>query len=155
MNTTLSPTETLIDSLVDHFSLSFRIGHRNLDGISHDESLVNPQQAGNCMHWVVRHVVNTRDRFLPSLGQKCVLAAPAEALRLEELITAWGESQDRLVTGLRNLTEAQLESDAPFNPRGGAVGKLAPFLLTSAFHEAYHVGQLGILRRILGKPGVM
>ena len=153
MNATLSPAQIFIDTIVDHFSVSYRIGHRNLGGISHDESLVNPEKAGNNIHWVVRHIVHTRDRFLPSLGQRPVLTG--DSLRLEELIAAWGESQDRLVTGLRALTEEQLESDAPFNPGGGPVGKLSPFLITATFHESYHVGQIGILRRILGKPGVM
>jgi uncharacterized damage-inducible protein DinB len=155
MNATLSPLATFIDSLVDHFTLSYRVAQRNLDGIAHEESLIQPQPAGNSLHWVARHLVATRDKFLPALGASPVLSAPADSMRLDQLITAWGESQDRLITGLRNLTEERLAADAPFAPGGGKVTAFQPFLVRCAFHEAYHTGQLGILRRLLGKPGVM
>lgn len=155
MNASAIVPATFIDSLVDHFSFSYRIACHNLEGISNEESLIKPQPGGNTVHWVAYHIVHTRDRFLPSLGQRAVLTAPADALRLEQIVADLGESQDRLVIGLRNLTEEQLAADAPFNPRGGALGPLSQFLVKSAFHEAYHVGQFGILRRILGKPGVM
>lgn len=155
MTAIAAPTATFIDCLVDHFSLSYRVAHRNFDGISHDESMVQPQPGGNTVQWIARHLVGTRDRFLPALGQRPVVSAPVETLRLEELIAAWSESQDRLITGLRDLTERQLESDAPFSVGGGPLSPLGPFLIRCTFHEAYHVGQLGILRRILGKEGVM
>lgn len=154
MNATLAPA-TFIESLVEHFSLSYRVAHRNLDGISHEESLVQPQPGGNTVHWVARHLVRTRDKFFPALGQSAVLSAPADSLRLEQLVAAWGGLQDRLMIGLRSLTEEQLAADAPFAPGGGKVTALGPFLIRCAFHEAYHTGQIGILRRILGKPGVM
>jgi uncharacterized damage-inducible protein DinB len=152
---TFSPTATFIDSLVDHFSFSYRVAHRNLDGISHEESLIQPQTGGNSMFWVVRHLLTIRDRFFPALGQTPVLSVPADSLRIDEIVSLWGESQDRLVMGLRSVTEEQLAADAPFAPPGGTITALQPFLLRCAFHEAYHVGQLGILRRIAGKPGVM
>jgi uncharacterized damage-inducible protein DinB len=153
MPTTVEPM-TFVDSLVLHFTASYRTAMRNLSDVSHEESLAKPAEA-NTMHWVARHLVHTRDRFLPALGQRPVLTAPAEMMRIEELVEAWGESQDRLITGLRALTDEKLAEKAPFHPRGGPIGPLHEFLITCAFHEAYHVGQLGVIRRVIGKPGVM
>ena len=142
-----------MDSVIHHFSLSYRVAVRNLGGVSEEEARLTPQGGGNSMYWVARHILSTRDRFFPALGQKPVLTSDAPSF--EELKAAFGESQDRLVNGLRSLTEEKLAADAPFSPTGGPLRPLGEFLLTSAFHEAYHTGQLGILRRVLGKEGVM
>jgi hypothetical protein len=142
-----------MDGVIHHFSLSYRVAVRNLEGISEDDARVTPQGGGNSMYWVARHILSTRDRLFPALGQKPVL--PSETSTIEELRTAFGESQDRLVNGIRSLTDDKLAADAPFSPTGGPLRPLGEFLLTCAFHEAYHTGQLGILRRVIGKEGVM
>jgi hypothetical protein len=113
----------------------------------------SPQPGGNSIYWVARHVLATRDRMFPALGQKPVLGDGSPTL--VELKAAFDQSQERLLNGIRTLTSDKLAADAPFSPTGGPLRPLGEFLVTSAFHEAYHVGQLGILRRILGKKGML
>jgi hypothetical protein len=34
-----------------------RVMRLNVEGISHEESLIQPQPAGNCLNWVIGHLV--------------------------------------------------------------------------------------------------
>src|SRR5947208_14369503 len=38
--------------------------HAHVDGITHEESLRAPGAAGNCLNWVVGHLVGARQRWL-------------------------------------------------------------------------------------------
>ena len=47
--------------LAKMFEFSYAAVSRNLDGVSHAESLVVPQPCGgNCLNWVFGHVVTAR-----------------------------------------------------------------------------------------------
>jgi len=75
-------------------------------------------------------------------------------LDVPALRTAWHETHARFVDHLESLDaaalEAPIEGQIPFGPptRLGAL----QFML---FHETYHVGQLGAIRKMLGKPSWM
>lgn len=59
---------------------------------------------------------------------------------LEQIITLFAKTQDHLLT---TLHAKELSPE---------VFKQTAFL---QFHEAYHCGQLGIMRRVLGKSGAI
>lgn len=146
----------------------YRMSKMNLDGVTHAESLVQPPPAGNCMNWVLGHLVSIYDVMLPLLNQAPVLDAetskhfargsqpvrePGQAVEFSKLVAAWDESSRRVDAGLASLTSEVLSSPAPFSPTKNpdeTVRSLLAFLLV---HQAYHVGQTGLLRRIAGKPG--
>jgi hypothetical protein len=153
MSTAMLAGTEILEAVIHHFSLSYRLAIRNLEDVSDSQARLAPQPAGNSMYWVTRHVLATRDRIFPALAQQPLLESGSPSI--DELKKAFGESQDRLVNGIRSLTDEKLAAAAPFSPTGGPLRPLGEFLLTSAFHEAYHVGQLGILRRLLGKKGMM
>lgn len=68
---------------------------------------------------------------------------------VKELNAAWEEVSDHLEGALEELGEEQLE--APVEPSFPvADGSLAGALAFLAQHEAYHVGQLALLRKGLG-----
>jgi hypothetical protein len=147
-----------------------QIVRRNLEGISHEESLGQPQPAGNCLNWVMGHLVCIYDEVLPLLGQKPVLGrdalrrytrgAPqlcdaAEALPLSDLLSAWDEASARFDAGLGSLTPEKLEAPAPASPRKNPNETVRSFLSLISFHQAYHAGQTGLLRRMAGKEGAL
>jgi hypothetical protein len=83
---------------------------------SQEESLLSPKPAGNCLNWVLGHMMCVYDRILPFLGQAAVmgegrlerydrglspLCSSSEAIDLTELLSAWDEALKRL--DLRNL----------------------------------------------------
>ena len=47
----------------------------NLDGITHEESLHQPSPAGNCLNWILGHLVASYDNLLKVLGGEAVLTA--------------------------------------------------------------------------------
>lgn len=144
----------------------------NAAGVSHEESLIQPRPGGNCMNWVLGHLVATYDRSQQIFDREPL--APEGALtRYErggepitgtdgasdfaELLGLWDELARNHEEGLSNLTRSDLARPAPFSPdgpprEGDTVGSL---LTTLQFHQAYHAGQLGVLRRIAGKEGAI
>ncbi len=147
-----------------------RVLHMNVDGVTQQESLIQPEPGGNCLNWVVGHLVNTYDQVLPLLGQapvmeKGILARydrgtpelrdAADAVDLKELIAAWDEASRRMDTGLEGMTLETLDAPAPFSPRNDPEETVRSLLTLILFHQTYHVGQTGLLRRIVGKQGAL
>jgi hypothetical protein len=142
----------------------------NADGISHEDSLVQPRPGGNCFNWVLGHLVAIYGEALPLLGQQPVrpreelscyargakpITNASDALRLEDLETWWEESCRRFDAGLAALPEGRLDERAPFSPGNDPTETVGSLLATLVFHQAYHSGQLGVLRRVAGKPGAI
>jgi hypothetical protein len=144
-------------------------GGVNTDGISHEESLLTPDTAGNSMNWIVGHLLCIYNNVLPVLGQAPVMLTerlklydrgskplePTEAIRFDELMAAWNEACARVDAGLGSLDEQRLDQKAPFSPSNNPNETIRSVLGVLLFHQAYHAGQTGILRRVAGKPGAI
>lgn len=143
------------------YTLNHQVLKMNLEGITHEDSLVQPRPFGNCINWIMGHLVYQRSSILRMIGEEPIWgpdatetykrgAAPitdgAKALRFEQIMSDLDRSQEILIPALARLTEQQL---AVSDERGTLLDKLG-FL---QFHEAYHAGQIGLLRRLVGKPG--
>ena len=142
---------------VNHYAIGV-----NARDLSHEESLIEPHPGANCANWVLGHIVQNRGAVLQLLGEMPVWDAGegerykrgskpitgATARPFPDLLKALDVSQERIVAGLARVQERDLGSaDKEDTP----AGKLA-FL---QFHEAYHAGQLGLLRRVAGKKGAI
>lgn len=142
----------------------------NTEGITQAESLIQPKAAGNCMNWVVGHLLAVYHHVLLLIGQKPVLSesqlsryergsAPVKdmssALDFNEMLTAWDETCKRIDAGLAALTTAQLDSPAPVSPMNNPKETIGSLLAFLSWHQAYHVGQTGVLRRVAGKEGAI
>ncbi len=140
-----------------------RVVRLNLGGISEEDSLKVPPGGANCINWVFGHVVATRQVVLRLAGAESWWDeerartysagedgswSPDRALPLEVLLADYERSQELLAGALPRLSPEALAAPGFF----GTVGDTLAFL---QFHEGYHAGQLGILRRVLGKPGVI
>jgi uncharacterized damage-inducible protein DinB len=147
-----------------------KIVHLNVDDMTQAESLIQPQPVGNCLNWVVGHLVCVYDHLLPVVGETPVMTenalkrydrgAPpikdaAEARELSELMAALDRGTERLDAGLANLTSETLDAPAPFSPSGNPNETVRSLLNTILFHQSYHAGQIGMLRRIAGKKGAL
>ena len=135
---------------------------QQLSEISHEESLRQPNAGGHSVNWLIGHIVSSRSGPLSHVGAPPVwseaarrryrngsppIGAPGPGvLELVELIRLFELSQDRLVDGLRRLTDADMAQAS-----GYGENSLADSLLYFYFHECYHVGQLTMLAEWLGK----
>ena len=141
----------------------------NLKGLTPEDSLVQPEPNGNCLNWVLGHLLSVYEEVLLLLGQEPVLGKPAlkhyvrgsepirdraEAIDFQKLMTAWSEASNRVDAGLANLTPDVLDRPAP-SPTGNPDETVRSLLSTVMFHQAYHAGQTGVLRRIAGKEGAI
>ena len=159
-----------IDVLRHQTALVHRVVQINADSVTQAESLVQPQPAGNCLNWAVGHLVAVYHNVLPLLVQAPVLEASvlerykrgsaplrngADALDISELMTAWDECCRRVDAGLASLSEDKLAERAPMSPTNNPDETIGSLLSTVCWHQAYHSGQLGVLRRIAGKPGAI
>jgi uncharacterized damage-inducible protein DinB len=72
------------------------------------------------------------------------------------LVALYEKSQQQLDALFARITDEQLGGPAPFHPLPHAPEpSLATLLQKSVCHDAYHAGQIGIVRRVVGKPGVI
>lgn len=144
--------------------------HKNTDGVSHEESLAQPHPGGNCLNWVVGHLATSRDLIhgalglAPALGEgehpvyarsSAPLSDASQAESLERLTAAFAKDQDDTLAAVRALNPEQLAAPAPFSPAKNPEETVATLLASLVFHESYHVGQTGVLRRIAGHAGVL
>jgi DinB superfamily len=142
----------------------------NTEGVSHAESLVQPQPDGNCLNWVVGHLACIYNNALPLVGQEPVvdrtvlqrydrgsppLRDASEAMDLQELLGLWARVSERFQAGIAGLTPEVLDQPAPFSPSDDPNETVRSLLSTVLFHQAYHAGQTGVLRRIAGKEGAI
>lgn len=167
MTTTVSETQTEIELLRFQTELTTKVLHANVAGLTQEESLIQPHPGGNCLNWVVGHLVRTYNHVLPLLGQEPAggdldrydrgappIKDPAEARDLSELLAAWDEAVRRFDTGLASLTPEALDRPAP-GPDPNRTETVRSLLNTICFHQSYHVGQTGVLRRLAGKEGAI
>ena len=142
----------------------------NVDGVTHEDSLLQPRPNGNCINWVLGHLVVTYDKALSILGEKPVIGLdglknydrgapplkdPAAARDFTELLAAWGEATKRIDTAIDGLTPEQLDRPVPSSPSGNPDETVRTLLTSVMWHQAYHAGQLGVLRRVAGKAGAI
>lgn len=141
----------------------------NAADLSHDESLAQPSPGGNCANWIVGHLVTTYNKALPIVAQKPVMEpdllakydrgsgpmlSGGNAMPFETLLNAWKEAAERFDAGLSNVSEDALLRMTP-SVRGPGEETLQEVLITIVFHQSYHSGQLGLVRRIAGKAGAI
>jgi uncharacterized damage-inducible protein DinB len=170
----MTSTEAKTLGEIEVFRNNARTTHKvvqiNLEGLTHEDSLIQPAPGGSCLNWVMGHLVCIYDQVLPMLAQKPVLGSgalkryargtpplkdPADALQLDELIRSWDEASRRIDEGLVSLAPEALDARAPFSPSNDPNETVRSLLSVVFFHQAYHAGQTGILRRIAGKEGAI
>ncbi len=133
----------------NHFAVT-----KNFENINHQLSLKEPEAGGNSMNWVLGHIVLNRDGVLKLLKEEPMSDGKMKKIYMKaSRINESKESVNinKLIRLFNDIQEVITESLSEFNPDENreAVLNIAGY----AFHEAYHAGQLGILRRVIGKKG--
>lgn len=150
--------------LADSFQRNIRVLKMQTQGLTHAESLAQLPFRGNCMNWVVGHVVTNRNNIFKLLDaaeliEDIDLSAYAresepitpdsdEILPLESLLELLERSQDHLKRLLAEISSEKLASKLAFF--GNTEMTLAEWLLFFLFHDTYHTGQTEILRQATG-----
>jgi uncharacterized damage-inducible protein DinB len=156
--------------LANMYEFSYGVIRRNADGVSQEESLIDPQPAGNSLNWVLGHILAARNTVLSLTGCAPVLDpedaayyqrgsdpnAGGKVLDLGTLRGLLEDSHQQLIPALTALSDETLASPLPEKHRRSPLtGTIGDALARLCFHEGYHAGQLGLLRRIVGKEGAI
>lgn len=134
------------------FSSNERIFKINFEGITHEDSL-KEMYTCNSANWILGHLVYSRNAILSSLGlppvanetMKEVYARGVinpdmlKAVNLEILKKKYEESQPSIIQWVGMVKDENLLEQLTF----------------FGFHEAYHLGQIGLIRKLLGKEGAI
>ncbi len=143
---------------------------KNLEGITEEEALITPESGGNCANWVVGHILEGRNGLLKMLGEAPLwddakaapykrgatgAMDPATTVPVAALLAAFSGCQDTLVAGLKRFDPERLDEKAPWSPTNNPDETFGSLMAGVVFHEAYHVGQTGVLRRVMGKAGAV
>jgi hypothetical protein len=154
-------------SLGDRYNFNRSTIEMLVDGFGpEDWSRPASDDGGNTAHWIVGHMAVARRSVLRHLGDAVpeddweqafemkvtpegTKGYPAPEVLLEDI----RESGKKLTSILAEMTpeKAAEEWGSPFPDGGTTLADGAQFM---HFHESYHIGQLGLLRRISGKKGL-
>ena len=161
---------------MDTETLAYQLGlcnhlvELNTRDISHEESLLTPPKGGSCLNQVLGHITRTRNLALGTMGEKQPYAmkefdpyddrtgvpfSRERALPFDELKRRYQSLQEPLVRAIRAIPAGALAAVPPKKMTGAPDETVGSQLATFVFHECYHVGQTGVLRRVVGKPGVV
>jgi len=153
--------ETDFKNISGMFRTNTDIINKAIADVRPEDWFRTPSNDSNHLMWLLGHVVVHRGAVLKTLGVDwnsswAGLFAPgaqrvdeAEYPTVDEMRAAWDEMSEQLKAALREAPLEVLGSNAP----EGAPSfdkKLSGTVAFYAFHDTYHVGQVGFLRKWLG-----
>ncbi len=148
--------------LAEAFARNVSIAQMQAKGLTHEDSLRQLPFRGNCLNWVLGHMLTNRDNILAWLGEEPVGGERAlryrresepitgdggDVLPLDELLSLLAASQAQLTGALSRATEEDLEREIVLGTRSSPLRNRIFFLY---FHDTYHVGQTELLRQLTG-----
>ncbi len=151
------------EQLIDSFALNLSLIQRQCDGLKNEDSLRQPPFRGNCLNWVLGHILVGRDRVLHLLGEESTLSPgekdlyetnsdpitedSEENLGLSDLLARLQTAQERISAGLQRATADDLSKAIDLENPAVTVGKK---IFGLYFHDTYHTGQTELLRQLAG-----
>ena len=133
-----------------------------LDGLSHEDCLLQLPFRGNCANWVLGHIVSSRSSMIKQITGQTYwddetdalykfgsepITDGEHALHLDRLQEDLQQSAAALKTAVEEASREEL--DAIWNEERKT--SLLDFLLFMTWHESYHAGQFEYLRQLAGK----
>jgi uncharacterized damage-inducible protein DinB len=138
--------------------------HEQTNGLTQEDSLVQPPSGGNCMNWVLGHLLENQITLLNLIGGQTpfdparleryrresdpIRAQENGVLELKQLLADHDQVLAAISTRLGEMNEADLEQEIQQGERRVTVGWRLFFL---HFHYTFHLGQLELLRQMAGK----
>lgn len=147
------------------FERNLYVIHKELEGVTDEESFIQPPFRGNCINWVVGHLAASRKRTLYWLGIETnmlseehyqrylwgsdpILEKEEGLLSLEEGLVLIEKMGEMLKEKLESITNEELAKEVGEGDNTGPRVDKVEFM---AWHEGYHSGQFEYLRQLVGK----
>ncbi|HEY5219275.1 MAG TPA: DinB family protein [Gemmatimonadaceae bacterium] len=145
--------------------LNSRLLRNCLQGMTDEQSLGRPDDRANSAIWVAVHMTRSRYGLLKRLGVELANPLPPHVIAAKsidevtewppvaDVVSAWNAAARALESRISAVTAAEL--DAPVDvkfPVHEQTNFGALVFLTQ--HDAYHLGQLSLLRKQAGLPAM-
>lgn len=153
-----------IHNLQQILKIENNIIHEQVNGLTQADSLLQPQPGGNCLNWVLGHLLTSQLEVIRALGGSPPFPPALVArydrdslpihgeeegvLPLSTLLSMHDQVQGVLDKLLDTMKEEGFEREILVGERNQNLGWRVFFL---HFHYTYHIGQLEYLRQLAGK----
>ncbi len=153
-----------LPAVAEPLALLFKINNsmvsRGLEGLSDDQAWTQVEGKGNPIAWIIGHLTETRGQLLGMLGAPWdagwggVFKRGADLYdrfaypTRSDIEAKFNDTHNLMRTVFAGLTAESLAAPAPVSFAGAKT--VADLLAFFAFHEAYHLGQVGYIRKNLG-----
>jgi len=154
----------LLESLAGHFRTTHQLLHMCLSDLDRETATRRARgNEGPSILWIVGHLLEYRSKMLGLLG---VSREPtfsdifnnqsatdgSNYPTMDEILAEWDVIQGELESALPGVdTETLLQPSGEAGPHGEK--RPLDDLVFVTWHESYHMGQLGALRKSMGMPG--
>lgn len=146
------------------FNGNARLLEMNAAGLTDELAHRRPASGVASAAWILGHLIMTRRSILKLLGKALpeepiwsahyARGGPGASAHLSwaELLEAFGSTSQEL----KEAIQSQDDWDRPtLNPALGTEQPLEQILAFLYMHECYHLGQVGIIRKLHGLPGAI
>ena len=124
----------------------------NLQDISQAMADRAPARGVNSMTWLLHHILEYRIETLAIVQAAPFKPADQGPRTLTELVAAIGQVQTGLARAFDAVEDWTAVKSHPALPEPMPLEQIIGVFLS---HEAYHIGQLAIARKLLGLPGAI
>jgi hypothetical protein len=163
----MTQEQLVIDAqyLIMPLERNFGVIQKQINGLTHKDSLLQLPFRGNCLNWVLGHITQSRNKMLDLVNEPLVWTAEEvvryernsepvttgeDALRFEKITADLDTIHQRLVARLTRMTPDELSVRGKEVIKGTPPWSIAEYLNFLIWHETYHVGQTEILRQLTG-----
>ncbi len=155
-----------INAIIAQFDLQTSWLLNSLENITDAESNIQFSENLNPIKWVAGHLTDTRMTILSLISENAIHEQYKKWFgkgssnklddsfpTIEQIKADWNNISAQLKKALQEIPEDQLLSKAPFQlsiPDETLSGLIAYF----AVHESMHIGQISVLRKLIGKEAM-
>jgi uncharacterized damage-inducible protein DinB len=125
---------------------------RNLAGVTQSQADRAPAPSVNSITWILSHLVDNRRWLLGTALESRYRPTDPEPKGLERLMAAMDEAQAALGEAFDAVPDWNEGRSHPAVQTSMPLGQIVG---TFFMEEAYHLGQIGTARKLLGLPGAM
>lgn len=152
---------TTLQPVIEAFKMQTRLFLNVTSDITEEHAKAHFAGSPNHIAWITGHLVSTRYTLSTVLGLTDREPYPElfetgkgiqddmDYPSIDNLIAGWEDFSEKIIDRLESLTEDELQADPPIQTPIGD-NTLRGFITFICHHEAYHIGQLSILKRHFG-----
>jgi len=150
------------EPIISIYKTNSKLFINSFDTVTEANAIKRPNKKTNSMIFIALHILDARFFILNQIGLSAknpfekyidwVKAIDEIKIypKLRDVLSTWKRVDKIFIDELNRLTPKRWNSDLQYRfPNGNKIISMVSFL---AEHEAYHVGQLALIRKFLGYP---